>query len=610
MFRPLVALAMLLVLAAPARAEWVRLETPNFVFFSEAGERRTRDVARQFERFREALARAVPGAAARVATPTLVFLFEDGRSMSSYRPLYNGKPVDVSGYFAGDGTISTIMLSAADREQALRTIFHEYSHLVTYNVARGLPVWVSEGLAEYYSTFDVRADGRSAVMGGLIAPHLRLLQTERLLPIDQLLAVTHDSPLYNEGSRRSVFYAQSWALVHLLLDGEPDRRAPFQQYLQRTNLGEPAVDTWRSIFRATNIVRELDQYVRQAMMKGFEYKFGTEIGETTYALSKPAPAEVHGALAELRRLVTPEQVLKHLEATPGGRSAHGDVVRGLLMIRDDKDDEALPLLTGALERTADWVVRYRAAVGLERLATARDSQGSRTAAKAGLAAVTDVLREKPQLAHALAMKSILLGSTDDGLAAIAQARQLAPGREQYAMYHAQLLVDRGNFAEARKILGPLLSPVYPKDVRDHVRTLLAHSVAAEKARTGSAGRPSSETLAPNRDGLAPPLSGGGIQYVFRKLEPGEERIEGVLEQIACPRTGPVIHVRTADRAWTFSVADLDKVDFITYTPREGGIGCGPRPANERVYLTYRPSQKPSEHDGIAVAVEFLPVTVR
>ena len=177
------------------------------------------------------------------------------------------------------------------------------------------------------------------------------------------------------------------------------------------------------------------------------------------------------------------------------------------------------------------------------------------------------------------------------------------------MYHAQLFVDRGSFAEARRILGPLLSPVYPRDVREHVRTLLAQSVAVEKARTGSAGRPVTETPTPNSDRLSP-ASGGGIQYVFRRLEPGEERIDGVLEQIACPRTGPVIHVRTVDRAWTFSVADLDKVEFITYSPREGGIGCGPRPVNERIYLTYRPSQKPGEHDGIAVAVEFLPVNRR
>ena len=127
---------------------------------------------------------------------------------------------------------------------------------------------MNEGLAGYYSTFQVRPDGRSALMGGLIIPHLQLLQTERLLSLRELLAVDQDSPMYNEGARRSVFYAQSWALVHLLLNGQPDRRAMFQDYLRRS-LTADAADAWRATFGDVNMVRELEQYVRQTRMKGW-----------------------------------------------------------------------------------------------------------------------------------------------------------------------------------------------------------------------------------------------------------------------------------------------------------------------------------------------------
>ena len=606
MLRALAAAVILLTLPASLRAEWVRVESPNFVLFGEIGERRTREYAREFERFREALGRAVPGTASRAAVPTLVYLFENQRSMASYRPLYNGKPVELTGYFVTDGTISTIMLAASDREQALRTIFHEYSHLVTSSTARSLPTWVNEGLAEYYSTFDVRPDGRSALMGGLIVPHLLLLHGERLLTLDQLLAVEQESPLYNEGSRRSVFYAQSWALVHLLLNGEPDRREPFAKYLQRTAGGEPAAQAWRAVFGDVNIVRELEGYVRRAIKKGYLFAFDTVVNETSFVVTTPSAGEAHGALAELRRLTTPERALLHLEAAPGDPSLHGDVIRGLVLIEQGKDAEAVPLLTRAASGSSDWLVKYRAAVALERIATGSDSDASRMAAGAALAALTDVLAARPDLPHALALRGILLGSTDEGIASIILARKLAPGNEHYAMYHAQLLIDRGAFADARKVLGPLMSPIYPPEVREHVRTMLGASAAAENARAAANSHPSSVS-----GNSGQPAARGSVVYVFRQLQPGEQRIEATFARIDCPRTGPLLQLRTPEREWTFTVAGLDSVEFIAYTPRQGGaIGCGPRPANERVYLTYRPTATPAGADGVAVAVEFLPADAR
>ena len=605
MLRALAAATLVLTLPAPLRAEWVRVESSNFVLFGEIGERRTRDYAREFERFREALGRAVPGAAGRAAVPTVVYLFENERSMASYRPLYNGKPVELTGYFVTDGTISTIMLAASDREQALRTIFHEYSHLVTAQTTRALPTWVSEGLAEYYSTFQVRADGRSALMGGLIVPHLLLLHGEHLLPLDQLLAVHQDSPLYNEGSRRSVFYAQSWALVHLLLNGEPDRRDAFARYLQRTAAGESAAGAWRAIFGELKVIRELEGYIRRSSMKGYPFAFDTVVNDASFVVTTPPAADAHAALAELRRLATPDRTLPHLNAAAAGPSLHGDVVRGTLLLEQGKDAEALPLLTRAAAKTSDWLVKYRAAVALERIATAPDSDASRTAATAGLAAIADVLTVRPDLPHALALRGLLLGSTDEGIASIARARQLSPGNEHYAMYHAQLLIDRGAFAEARKMLGPLMSPVYPAEVREHVRTMLAASVAAENART-AVSRPAAAGPTPGHPG-----AGASIVYVFRALQPGEQRVEGIFERIDCPRTGPVLRVQSGDRRLTFTLAALDDIEFIAYTPRQGGsVGCGPRPANERVYVTYRAPAKAADADGVAVAVEFLPADAR
>src|SRR5688572_10715603 len=126
------------LLAAPASAQWIRIDSPNFTVFGEVGESRTREYTAEFERFREALGRVVPGAALRAAVPAVVVIFKDQRSFAPHRPLFNGKPVELSGYFSGGSSLNMIMLPATSKDAALRTIFHEYSHLVIANVARRL----------------------------------------------------------------------------------------------------------------------------------------------------------------------------------------------------------------------------------------------------------------------------------------------------------------------------------------------------------------------------------------------------------------------------------------------------------------------------------------
>jgi hypothetical protein len=128
--------------------------------YGNAGEKRVRDVAAEFERFREAMSRVLPKAGSQAAVPTIVVVFDSKRSYDTYRPMFNGKRVDVSGYFQPTEEQNLVTLSLEDREQAFRILFHEYAHLVVSNVAHNVPVWANEGLAEYYSTFQLSGDGR------------------------------------------------------------------------------------------------------------------------------------------------------------------------------------------------------------------------------------------------------------------------------------------------------------------------------------------------------------------------------------------------------------------------------------------------------------------
>ena len=208
--KPAIAAALAVILAGAGRqldaaGPWVRVETPNFVVFGDAGAGRVRDVAQEFERFREALGRVIPGTGTTAAVPTVVVLFSSERAFEPYRPKFNGKPVALDGYCLSSDDMNIVALVDGERSEALRRIFHEYVHLAIRNVLPGLPLWLNEGLAEFYSTFTVQDNGRRALVGGLIPAHLHLLAHRKLLPIEELLAVEEESSDYNEGDRRSIF---------------------------------------------------------------------------------------------------------------------------------------------------------------------------------------------------------------------------------------------------------------------------------------------------------------------------------------------------------------------------------------------------------------------
>ena len=91
---------------------------------------------------------------------------------------------------------------------------HEYTHLMIHQSGMEIPAWLNEGLAELYSSLEPR--GVKILVGQVIPGRLQALRSDRWIPLAALLAVDHASPLYNEKSRAGMFYAESWALVHML----------------------------------------------------------------------------------------------------------------------------------------------------------------------------------------------------------------------------------------------------------------------------------------------------------------------------------------------------------------------------------------------------------
>src|SRR5215213_1116383 len=226
----------------PAAAKWVTLRSTNFVFIGDAPERQIRRVAQKLEQFRDVVGRIMPGVAGPSPVPVVVVVFADQRSFRPYVPHFQGRPVEVGGYLAGGDDAAYIALSADPdfEELAFQTIFHEYAHYLATASGLTLPPWASEGMAQVWETMQDRDGGRAAIVGIASSTQVALLRSSTPIPLRDLRAVGHNSPLYNEGSRRSVFYAQSWALVHYLMLGNPARATQYATYLSSLRRGVAA----------------------------------------------------------------------------------------------------------------------------------------------------------------------------------------------------------------------------------------------------------------------------------------------------------------------------------------------------------------------------------
>jgi hypothetical protein len=112
--------------------------------------------------------------------------------------------------------------------------------------------------------------------------------------------------------------------------------------------------------------------------------------------------------------------------------------------------------------------------------------------------------------------------------------------------------------------------------------------------------PSASSAKPNPD--APPFSADVERPVFREVQAGETRVEGMLERIDCAAGRITLSLRLPDRVARFQAAAFTAIEFISYrADLRGAIACASRTPPDRVYLTWRAG----DLDGTVVAVEFL-----
>lgn len=126
-----------------------------------------------------------------------------------------------------------------------------------------LPVWLNEGVAEVYSTF--KPLGSKVMIGAPIASHVYTVQQSPWIPVSRVLEVDHQSVEYNRRAHAGPFYAESWALTHMLMMDE-EYKSSWGAILAGVANGKPAAQVIQTATGKplASVDKDLQAYLRGA----------------------------------------------------------------------------------------------------------------------------------------------------------------------------------------------------------------------------------------------------------------------------------------------------------------------------------------------------------
>ena len=200
---------------------WIELRSPNFIVVTNAGERQARRTAYQFEMIRAVFREYFGKKQESDEQPVIILAAKDENTLRGLIPEFwaqKGAAHPAGMYLGGsDADYIVLRLDVSLNQEAyepFEPVYHEYVHYLTRQFIARLPLWMVEGLAEFYG--NTRISDRSVALGAPSTSNLEILHDQRALPVSVLFEIDASSPYYHEQNKASVFYAESWALTHYL----------------------------------------------------------------------------------------------------------------------------------------------------------------------------------------------------------------------------------------------------------------------------------------------------------------------------------------------------------------------------------------------------------
>lgn len=525
-------------LLAGKQEAWVEVRSPNFIVVSNAGEKKARITAIRFEQIRTVFRNSLPFASAHPSPVITILALKDDSGMRALLPDYWVKGhAHPAGFFACwmNQYYAAINLQARG-SNPYGTLYHEYYHSLTLPYSPNLPLWLAEGLAEFYGNTELRE--KEASMGRPGPELLEQLKQNKLIPLDVLFQVGHNSPYYNEAVKTSIFYPESWALTHYLLNG--DREAHRPELLAYIHELDSGATQEQATAKAFGDLKKLESVLAKYIDK-----------ESFYYTSVPAPPAIPDA---------------NLHARPLSQ-AEVDAYRGGFIVVRGKPQDAKPLLEEAIHLDPKVALAYQN-LALAQFMTGQSSEALASAARA--------IELDPRNATTRYVRAYLsfnsrgrFGSTaqleDDLRQAIAADPNLAPAYPLFAMYLAArgahlsealslaqkgISLEPGNYNSHLALAQVLLRTNRFDDAE--AAALIALKLAQKPQETASA-QSFIATLKQAREFHA--RYGTGVQSNDDRVI---QLVTGVARDVKCM---PLLHFKVVSDAGTFAVREEKDAEY-------------------------------------------------
>lgn len=476
---------------APARDKpenWVQVRSPHFLIVTDSNEKQARRIADQFERMRSVFQQLFPKLHIDPATPIIVLAVKDDKDFRALEPaayLAKGQ-LKLAGLFLRTLDKNYVLMRLdAEGDHPYEVVYHEYTHLLL-SKADWMPLWLNEGLAEFYQTTEIR--DKDVAVGEPSTENVLLLRENPMLPMTTLFTVDHTSPFYHEENKGSIFYAQSWAFTHYVL---------FKDALENTHrltdyvtLLQQNVDSVTAATRAFGDLKKLqaalEDYVRQSAFHYRKTPAATDIDQSAFqaqALTiEQADAVRADFLAYNERTADAEALLDRiLQQDPNNVSAHE--TKGYLAFRERHLDEAGKYYEQAtrLESQNFLAYYYAGAIAMDRkIAT---DEEPRVEANLRMA-----IKLNPSFAPTYDRLAALLGmgrrNLDEARMMELNAISIDPANVGYRLNMASILLEMNQGANAIKVLKEAekvaKTPAEVQAVENQLMNAQAYSSAREE----------------------------------------------------------------------------------------------------------------------------------
>ena len=629
-----------------AKDTWINVRSKNFFLIGNASEKEIRQVATKLEQFRETFRLLFPGAKFTSPVQTNVVVFKNSSSYKPFKPKRADGKTDewVAGYFQSGEDLNYITLSTeGEKEDTYGTIFHEYVHyMLDTNFGRSeVPTWFNEGLAEYYQTFKIEQD-QKVTLGDIQNNHLLLLQQTQLIPLKTFFSIDNYSLKQNGNHSRSIFYAQAWALMHYLIQGNKGaNNEGLNKFLTSVMNGVEPEKAFQKAFQMDYATMEkaLKKYVEQRTYQTslitFKNKlvFDTEMTVTPLSESE-ANAYLGDLLYHIREYADAETYLQKALALDADSSLTNTSL-GLVKMRQNKFGEAKKFLEKAVANDRkNHFAHYNYAFVLSRENMDEFGFVSKFPAdsvkkmRESLQKAIEINPNFTESYRLLAFINLVNNENlDESLAFLKKGLALQPGNQEYSLMVAQIYMRQEKYAEAKEITQKIAKTAPEAETRQTAQSLLNSINQFEETRTfyekqkkelEEKGIRSPILVRKNSDNpiseseLAKIRAENEINDLNRMIErpkADEKQVVGYIEKIVCAKGEINYTVKTETEAFMLSSKDFDelKLTAMTNEAENLSVGCDAQMQNLLAVITFRPnSDAKAKTKGSLLSLVFVP----